>query len=97
MARRAVEVGDLTKAEITALQAKRDPASAPLIEDRRKQLAGTTPDCPCVYAAVVERSTVGRLASLQRSGLVRLVDVPKPLTDDLSGWQLTPIVPKKIA
>jgi hypothetical protein len=95
VARRAVEIGDLTKAEIATLEAKRDPASGPLIADRRKQLAGTAPDCPCIYAAVVEKTTAGRLATLQRSGLVRLVDVPKPLTDDLSGWQLTPIVPKR--
>lgn len=95
VAKRAVEIGEVTKAEISELQAKRDPASAPLIAERRKQLSATTPDCPCIYAAVVESSTVGRLAALQRSSLVRLVDVPKPLTDDLSGWQLTPIVPKK--
>jgi hypothetical protein len=82
------------KAEVSALQAKRDPASGPLIADRRAQIAATTPDCACVYAAVVQKSTVGKLAALSRSGLVRLVDVPDPLTDDLSGWQLTPILPK---
>jgi len=94
VAKRAVEIADTTRAEIQALQARRDPASAPLVADRRRELAQTTPDCACVYAAVVQRTTVGRLASLQRSSLVRLVDVPDPLTDDLSGWQLTPIAPK---
>ena len=54
----AVELADVTRAEIQALQAKHDPASAPLINDRRKQLTETTPDCACVYAAVVGRSTV---------------------------------------
>lgn len=94
VAKRAVEIGNVTRSEIASLEATRDPASGPLIADRRGQLARTTPDCPCVYAAVVEESTVGRLMALQRSGLVRLVDVPDPLTDDLSGWQLTPIIPK---
>lgn len=94
VAKRAVEIGNITRSEIASLETKRDPASAPLIADRRRQLAGTTPECPCVYAAVVEESTVGRLMALQRSALVRLVDVPDPLTDDLSGWHLTPIIPK---
>ena len=94
VARRAVEIADTTKAEIQTLQGRRDPAAAPLIAERRQELARTIPDCACVYAAVVQKSTVGRLASLQRSSLVRLVDVPEPLTDDLEGWQLTPIAPK---
>jgi len=94
VAKRAVEIAGVTKAEIQALQARRDPASAPLINDRRREVAETTPDCACIYAAVVQKTTVGRLASLQRSSQVRLVDVPEPLTDDLSGWQLTPIAPK---
>jgi hypothetical protein len=94
VAKRAVEIAATTRAEIQALQARRDPASAPLIAERDRQIRQTTPDCACVYAAVVQNSTVGRLASLQRSSLVRLVDVPDPLTDDLSGWQLTPIAPR---
>jgi hypothetical protein len=97
IAKRAVEIANVTKAEIQALQARHDPASAPLINDRRRELQEMTPDCACIYAAVVQKTTVGRLASLQRSSLVRLVDVPDPLTDDLSGWQLTPIAPVAVA
>ncbi len=96
VAKRAVEIAGVTRAEIQALQARHDPAAAPLINDRRKEIAATTPDCACIYAAVVQRTTVARLASLQRSSLVRLVDVPDPLTDDLSGWQLTPIAPAAV-
>jgi len=95
VAKRAVEVDGTTRAEIQALQARRDPASAPLIIERQREIRATGPDCACVYAAVVQGSTVERLASLQRSSLVRLVDMPKPLTDDLSGWELTPIAPTK--
>jgi len=97
VAKRAVEIAGVTQAEIRSLQAKHDPASAPLINDRRRELQQLTPDCACVYAAVVQKTTVGRLASLQRSSLVKLVDVPDPLTDDLSGWQLTPIAPVAVA
>jgi hypothetical protein len=93
VAKRAADSEAAARAEIAALEARHDPASGPLVADRERQLAGTRPDCACIYAAVIERSTVGRLASLQRSSLVRLVDVPEPLTDDLSGWQLTPIYP----
>jgi len=97
VAKRAAEIAGVTQAEIQALRAKRDPASAPLINDRRREFAETTADCACIYAAVVQKTTVGRLASLQRSSLVRLVDMPDPLTDDLSGWQLTPIAPVAVA
>jgi hypothetical protein len=94
---RATQLIDATKAEMKALEAKKDPASKPLIDERRRQLDGTRPDCACIYAAVVERSTVVRLVYLAKSRDVRLVDVPDPLTDDLSGWQLTPILPGKRA
>jgi hypothetical protein len=94
VAKRAAELGAATQAEIRSLQARHDPASGPLIDERERDLRQMQPDCACLYAAVVQKSTVGLLASLQRSSLVRLVDVPDPLTDDLSGWQLTPIAPK---
>jgi hypothetical protein len=94
VAKRAAEIAAQTEAEIASLQARNDPASAPLVADRRRELHQTTPDCACVYAAVVERTTVAKLAALQRSALVRLVDLPDPLTDDLSGWELTPIAPR---
>jgi len=95
VAKPAADIADLTRQEIAALQAKHDPASGPLIAERRRELQATTEDCACVYAVVIEGSTVARLMTLQRSSLVRLVDVPDPLTDDLAGWQLTPIAPVK--
>jgi hypothetical protein len=94
---RATQIVDATKAEVQALQARHDPAGKPLIDERNRQLNGTRADCACIYGAVVERSTVVRLVYLARSRDVRLVDVPEPLTDDLSGWQLTPIFPVKPA
>jgi hypothetical protein len=41
----------------------------------------------------VEATTLGELAKLQEQADVQLVDVPAPTTDDLSGWELRPILP----
>lgn len=51
--------------------------------------------CGCVYAFVVQRTTLGSLLALQRDEAVRLVDVPDPPVDDLRGWELVPILPRE--
>jgi len=94
MSLRASQLVDATKADIAALAARRDPSSRQLLDERRRELAQTSAQCACIYGAVVQHTTVRRLGDLARSGDVRLVDAPDPLTDDLSGWQLTPIFPQ---
>jgi hypothetical protein len=47
-----------------------------------------------VFAFVLSGTTLGRLADLQASADVRLVDVPDPVVADLRGWELTPLLPK---
>lgn len=92
VAARATELADITRAEIEALEGQGSSDREP-VEQRRQALAGTTPECACVYAVAVEGVTVRRLAELQGRDEVRLVDVPEPLTDDLGGWELTAIFP----
>lgn len=64
-----------------------------LVDDRRRTVAGVSPDCSCVYAFSVEQTNVDTLATMQKRSDVRLVDVPDPLVSTLRGWQLTPLVP----
>ncbi|MGH7856208.1 MAG: hypothetical protein ACREQY_02685, partial [Candidatus Binatia bacterium] len=72
---------------------ERQGTNAELLAQRRAALEGTAPECACLYAVVLNGATVRRLAEVQSSDAVRLVDVPDPLVDDLSGWELTPIFP----
>lgn len=51
--------------------------------------------CGCVYAFVVQRTTLGSLLALQQDPAVRLVDVPDPPVTDLRGWELIPILPSE--
>lgn len=91
VAARAEELAAVTRAEIEALEGQ--GGDHELLEQRRTAFAETTPGCACVYAVAVEGVAVGRLAELGGRDEVRLVDVPDPLTDDLGGWELTPVFP----
>lgn len=88
---RAEALAAVTKTEVEALE--RQGGDAELVAQRRAALEGTTPDCACVYAIALNGLTARRLAEIGASDDVRLVDVPDPLVDDLSGWELTPIFP----
>lgn len=104
VAARAEEVADDVRAEIVSLEAElarapeaeREELDAAL-ERRRLALDALRADCACVYALGVEGATLAELAALQGREEVLLVDVPDPVATDLSGWQLTPILPASAA
>lgn len=64
-----------------------------LVAERKASLAKVRSDCRCVFAFSVEEATLGDLKQLQERPAVRVVDVPDPVTNELSGWELQPIVP----
>lgn len=71
-----------------------DPASlltGGSLEGAEESLEGP---CGCVYAFVVERTTLGSLLAMQEDPVVRLADVPDPPVADLRGWELIPVLPK---
>ncbi len=91
---------DVVAAEIVSIEAQLDSAQGSerealsrSLDDRRKSLDELRADCVCVYAVGVESTTLGELVRLLQRPDVRLVDVPEPTTDDLSGWELRPILP----
>ena len=97
---RAGDLQGVVRAEISGLEKERSTATG----DRRKQvqtvlaqrkhgLASLRGDCACIYALVVENSTLQTLQGEQGKAGVRLVDVPDPPVATLEGWQLTPILP----
>lgn len=96
--------GDLRKelaSEITALKAEAAGASGArrtdleeLIAQRESELAKIAPDCACVFAFAIEDASLEALRELARRPEVKLVDVPEPVTSDLGGWELQPIVPR---
>jgi hypothetical protein len=91
VANRAKELADTTREEIASLE--KSGSSAELLNQRRAELGAITPECACAYAVSVQGTTVAKLAELQAKPEVKLVDLPEPLTDELAGWQLTPIAP----
>lgn len=92
---RAEALAAVTRTEVEAFE--QQDGDADELAKRRAALDGTTPECTCVYAIVVEHTTVERLAELQASDDVRLVDVPDPLVDSLAGWELFPLFPSALA
>jgi hypothetical protein len=96
----ASELADVIRAEITSIEAQlrtaqgaeRDSLNTSL-EERRKAFDTLRADCACVYAVAVQETTLSALAQLQQRSEVLLVDVPEPTTDDLTGWELRPILP----
>jgi hypothetical protein len=94
------ELAEVVRAEITSIEAQLRTAQAAereelnrSLDERREALGSLTADCLCVYAVAVQETTLGALARLQSRAEVALVDVPEPTTDDLAGWELTPLLP----
>jgi hypothetical protein len=94
LADRASDLRNEYEEEIKALEASE---STELVAQRKAELAKIDANCICVYAFAVERADVAELDALAKRPEVKLVDVPEPVTDDLAGWQLLPIVPKTAA
>jgi len=86
------EMSGLTK-ELQTATGSRKKQVQQLLAQRHTGLAALKGDCACVYALVIENSTLGSLEAEQKKGGVRLVDVPDPPVATLQGWQLTPILP----
>jgi len=100
MSARANELRGVIEAEIKGLQKELPTASAgdkanisKQIAQRQLSVVSINGNCACVYALVVENSTLGALEKEQAKPEVRLVDVPDPPVATLQGWQLTPILP----
>jgi hypothetical protein len=100
MSARAREVQDVVRGEISGLQKEAASATGArkkqvqdLIAERQRGLGALKGDCACIYAVVLENSTLAKLEALQGRPEVRLVDVPDPPVASLEGWQLTPILP----
>ena len=100
VAQSAELLAEQLRAEIVSIEAQlrgaRGAGRAQLeesLEERRRALGDLGPECRCVYAVAVQRTTLGALRHLQYRPEVRVVDVPNPTTDDLAGFQLTPILP----
>jgi hypothetical protein len=88
------------EAEIDALRAEASDATGQqkqdleeLVAQRQRELTKIKSDCACVFAFAVEGASLEELNTLAKRPDVRLVDVPDPLTGDLSGWEVQPIVP----
>jgi hypothetical protein len=97
---RAKEVQDVVRGEISGLDKEAASATGArkkqvqdLIAGRQRGLDALKGDCACIYAVVLEDSTLAKLEALQGRPEVRLVDVPDPPVASLEGWQLTPILP----
>jgi hypothetical protein len=98
---RAKQLQDVVKAEISGLQRGLKSSSGAqaaqtrsMLAQRENGLRAITGDCACVYALVVEHSTLASLEAEQNKPGVRLVDVPDPPVATLQGWQLTPLLPE---
>lgn len=97
---RSVDVRRELSVEIDALEdelsnstGERRTEIEELLAERRADLAKVKADCACVFAFAVEGAPIEALRQLATQPEVRLVDVPEPLTSDLGGWELGPIVP----
>jgi hypothetical protein len=100
LAARSTDLRHEIVAEVDALKAQAAKASGKekqdlesLISQRNKELPTIKADCACVFAFAVEGASLQALRDLAHRPEVRLVDVPNPVTDDLAGWELGPIVP----
>jgi hypothetical protein len=100
MNERATELQATVRAEIVGLTTELKNATGSQktqieqeLAKRQSGLAQIKGDCVCVYALVVEDSTLADLEAEQNKPGVRLVDVPSPPVASLAGWQLTPILP----
>lgn len=90
-------VGDLASGgdvlRLYVRQEGQEPGSLPTLgslEEAQTDLGGP---CGCVFAFVVEDTTLGSLLAMQQDPVVRLADVPDPPVVDLGGWELVPILP----
>lgn len=102
LAARSTDLRKELAAEIDALESEATKAQDEeradlqrLTTQRKADLAKVKADCACVFAFAVEGATLGELHALAKQPEVRLVDVPEPLTSDLGGWELGPIVPDR--
>jgi hypothetical protein len=100
LAKRASDLRTDLEAEIAALKDQANDATGTqksdldeLVAQREKELAEIKPDCECVFAFAVEGASLEALRELARRPGVKLVDVPEPVTTDLAGWELQPILP----
>lgn len=101
VAARASEIRDELGSEVAQLEDQVDSSEgeskaelAELVADTKDAIDETTDDCACVYAFALHDATLGDLLELQGASEVNLVDVPDPVSNDLRGWELTPILPK---
>ncbi|MEX2393552.1 MAG: hypothetical protein WD826_03625 [Actinomycetota bacterium] len=101
VADRAAQVREEIQAEVDALTEQAAKASGAsktdldsLVAERKDALAKVKSDCACVYAFAVTDGSITELHEMQQGAEVKLVDVPDPVSNDLRGWELTPIVPK---
>ncbi len=101
LADRAKDLREELRAEIAALKAQAADATGrqkqdldDLVAQRERERSEIKPDCACVFAFAVEGASLQELRELSHRPEVKLVDVPKPVIADFSGWELTPIVPR---
>jgi hypothetical protein len=100
MALAAQTTKDAVQAEITGLEREVSAATGArkktvedLLAQRKQGVAQIGADCACIYALVVENSTLASLGQLAKLPDVRLVDVPDPPVSTLRGWNLRPLLP----
>lgn len=100
LADRATDLRRQLQAEIDSIKHQLPKASPSAkgalqtdINERTATLNSLKADCACVFAVAVQGAEVTALAEVARHPEVRLVDVPNPVTNDLQGWELQPIVP----
>lgn len=84
---------DALEDELSSATGERRTEIEQLLAERRADVAKVKADCACVFAFAVEGAPIAELRRLAAQPEVRLVDVPQPLTSDLGGWELGPIVP----
>jgi hypothetical protein len=84
---------DALSDELAAAEGERRAEVDRLLAQRKADLAKVKADCACVFAFAVEGASLEELRRLAGRPEVRLVDVPEPLTSDLAGWELGPLVP----
>ncbi|HVE91451.1 MAG TPA: hypothetical protein VNE62_03980 [Actinomycetota bacterium] len=100
--RRAIELAEAREEELKALEAQVRTATgedkAKLerdIGERREYVRQLRGECFCVFAMAVNNSTLGSLQELAANPDVRLVDVPRPVVANLSGWEVYPLLPQR--
>jgi hypothetical protein len=86
---------DALEGELEGAEEERRAEVGRLLTQRKADFEKVQADCACVFAFAVEGASLEELRTLASQPVVRLVDVPRPLTSDLGGWELGPIVPEK--